>query len=199
MRVLILMFDAVDVLDFAGPFEVFSVANDVQKQLHFDVQLVSEHGGAVTARGGLRVNVNYSYTNAPQADVLIVPGGDGRKQQMRHTPTLNFVRKQTESAFRVASVCTGAFILAHAGVLEPIPVATYHDAYDEFAQTFPWMTLARGQRYVEGALVWTSAGVSAGIDLSLALLDHLVGPGIGSATATAMEYDRRVALPATEQ
>lgn len=197
MRVLILLFDAVEVLDFAGPFEVFTVANDVQSHLHFDVQLVSEHGGAVTARGGLRVNVNYSYATAPQADLFIVPGGDGRKQQMRHAPTLDFVRRQAAGAFRVASVCTGAFILAHAGVLEPIPVATYHGAYDEFAEAFPWMTLARGQRYTEGALVWTAAGVSAGIDLSLAMLDHLVGPGTGLATARAMEYELPIvsALP----
>lgn len=189
----ILVFDEVEVLDFAGPFEVFSMVNEALGEVLTAVSLVSASGAAVHARGGLIVQPHHSYASAPAYDVLIVPGGDGRRTAMVHAPTLAFVRQQAVAAERMASVCTGSFILAHAGVLDgSFPVATYHTRYDELAAAFPSLPLGRGQRYTGHDRVWTSAGVSAGIDLSLALLDQLFGPGAGDRTARAMEYERRL-------
>ncbi len=189
----ILVFDEVEVLDFAGPFEVFSVVNEALDRALTEVSLVGATGAALRTRGGMLVQPQHSYANAPAYDVLIVPGGDGRRAAMVHAPTLAFVRQQAATAQRVASVCTGAFILAHAGVLDgSFPVATYHTRYDELATAFPALPLGHGQRFTGHDRVWTSAGVSAGIDLSLALLDQLFGPGAGDRTARAMEYERRI-------
>ena len=191
-RVGILMFDGVEALDFAGPFEVFTTATRMQARLApeadapFEVRSVSRDGGTVQARAGLVVQVDHAFADAPGFDVLLVPGGvvsaalaclDTRAWIARVAPTCEIV----------ASVCTGAFLLAAAGVTGDAPLTTHWEDIAELREAWPELTVVEGVRWVEHGRVISSAGIAAGIDMSLHLVERLAGRALAERTARQMD------------
>ncbi len=187
MNIMIVLFNEVEELDFVGPYEALSYA----KKLGHDVNVytASEDGEVVCCANGLRVLPHYSFSSAPQADWLIVPGGQGRKREMYNPAMLEFVAKAAGKAEAVASVCTGAFILVAAGVLTEGKATTYHLALEELKNYAPGLFVI-GERMVRHGKVYSAGGVSAGIDLALQLADR-IEPGLGNKIAGKIEYEQR--------
>jgi len=193
----IVLFDGVEVLDFAGPFEVFAVTGqDDPPPAPFLVFTVAERR-PVTARNGLVVDPTYTFDDAPRPDILVVPGGGGRhpdgtpwgrRREMHNPAMLAYVRGVHESAELTLGVCSGAAILANAGVLAGLPVTTHHGVLDELRGLVPTATVLDGVRMVDSGRVVTSGGISAGIDASLGVVARLLGADAARATAREMEY-----------
>jgi transcriptional regulator GlxA family with amidase domain len=187
-NVAILIFDDVEVLDFAGPFEVFSVTGRTREVKPFNVYTVAEHKGEVLARNNLSVNPRCTIHDCPPADVVIIPGGWGTRGAMNNTVVINWIRNVAAEAELVLSVCTGALLLAKAGLLDNLEATTHHMQFDLLAQTSPTTTVLRDRRYVDAGKVVTAGGISAGIDMSLHVVARLLGPETARETAQYMEY-----------
>lgn len=196
LNVGILVFDEVEVLDFAGPYEVFTTASRVQARRQpqqaapFAVRCIARDAAPVRARAGMRVLPDADFATAPASDLLIVPGGvvDGALACAR---TLDWIAASAATAGTVASVCTGAFLLARAGVLGEGPVTTHWEDVDALRRTFPALQVRDGPRWTAhdaAGRVWTSAGISAGLDLSLHLVARLAGQALAAHTARQMDY-----------
>lgn len=191
--VAIYIFKDVEVLDFAGPYEVFSTASRVHQRIHpqeqipFSVQLIAAESGAIEARGGMRILPDFHYSQCPPIDVLIVPGGlvDG---ELGRDDLFDWIRSLSQSAQIVASVCTGAFILAMAGLLDGLSATTHWEDIAEFSQMFPRVKVIENKRWVEEGRLLTSAGISAGIDISLHIVSRLEGQDLAQRTARQMDY-----------
>lgn len=187
----ILIFDDVEVLDFAGPFEVFAVSrdhHDGETEL-FNVYTVAEHSAPVIARNGLSVNPATTIDTCPPPDILLVPGGRGTRTAMHNPALLDWIRRSEPAAELVLSVCTGAFLLARVGLLDGLAATTYHTAFDQLAELAPTCAVKRGVRWVDNGRVITSAGVSAGIDMALHVVRRLHGSEQARWTADHMEYN----------
>ena len=193
-HVQVLVFDDVEVLDFAGPFEVFGVTGLRSGPAPFRVETVGLTTTPVRARNGLVVQPSVSIDDAGRCDVLVLPGGFGTRREMHNDVLLAWVRRQVESAESVLSVCTGALLLARAGLLDGLDATTHHLAFDELAQAGPSTNIRRGERIVDNGRIITSAGISAGIDASLYLVAKLLGHAVAAETAEYMEYDWSVEL-----
>ena len=180
-RVAILMFDGVQIIDFAGPYEVFG-------QAKFDVYTVSADGKAVTTNMNLSVNVDHDFASAPSADILLIPGGFVPRAA-RDEATLEFARRQSASADHVLSVCTGSFILAATGLLDGKSATTFHQAFDMMARQFPSLEIVRDRRWVDTGRFVTSAGLSSGIDAALHIVGEVLGVERARTVAFALEYD----------
>lgn len=189
-NVAILIFDEVEVLDFCGPFEVFGVAGlRSGGERPFYVYTVAEKAGPISARNGLSVNPNFTFADAPQADILLVPGGQGTRREIQNETLLAWVREQAGRVELLLSVCTGALVLAKAGLLEGLSATTHFQAFDELAALAPTTTLCPDQRYVDNGRIVLSAGVSAGIDMALYIVGRLLGDEQANETARHMQYD----------
>lgn len=194
LHVGILVFPDVEVLDFAGPFEVFSVASRIAvrrpefPEPPFKVSIIGADGGKVLARHGLGIHPHYGFADAPDVDVLIVPGGVVT-QPMHDNRTLEWVRGSARTAALTASVCTGAFILAKIGMLDGLPVTTHWEDIPDLRAAFPKLTVVESVPYVDKGNIVTSAGISAGIGMSLHLVGRILGEDMARATARQMEYD----------
>ena len=188
--VLVVLFDDVDTLDFTGPMEVFSITGQrATGPVPFTVATAAERKfPAITTRSGLSVLPFYTYTDAPQAQILIVPGGLGARHERRNQATLDFVHEQAQHAEIVLSVCTGALLLGAAGLLDGLRATTHHAAFGELAETAPQCTIVKGVRYVDNGKIVTSAGITAGIDAALHIVRRLLGPETAQETATHMAY-----------
>jgi transcriptional regulator GlxA family with amidase domain len=188
----IYLFPDVEVLDFAGPFEVFTTANRVFKREKpqaadlFTVFTVAAAAGLVRARAGLEVKPDFLFSTHPPIDLLLIPGGVVTKE-LENTPLLDWIVRQNVSSTITASVCTGAFLLAKAGVLQGLPATTHWEDIAELRTMFPSLEVREGQRWVETGKVITSGGISAGIDMSLHLVERLGGRELALATAKQME------------
>jgi transcriptional regulator GlxA family with amidase domain len=189
--VAVLLFDDVEVLDFAGPFEVFGVTGKRQNATPFSVITVAEHHGIIRARNGLAVSPTHSFADCPPPDVLVVPGGYGTRREMHNELVIDWIRSQAASAEVVLSVCTGALLLARAGLLAGLEVTTHHGALDLLATTAPDAVVRADQRFVDNGRIITSAGISAGIDAALHVVARLLGEAQARETAAYMEYDWR--------
>ena len=194
-NVLILLFDDVEVLDFAGPFEVFAVASELHDHRLFKVHTVAKELRPVRCVNGLSVNPDWTLHAAPQADVLIIPGGTGSRQVMREKATISWTRDQAYAAEKVLSVCSGARILAAADLLDGLTITTHHEVMPEMPEYAPGATCIDDVRFTDNGQVLTSAGISAGIDLSLYVVSLLCGADVAEKTAYYMEYDWRVRRP----
>jgi transcriptional regulator GlxA family with amidase domain len=190
-KVAILIFDDVEVLDFCGPFEVFSVTGRNEKQAPFNVYTVAETAGPVLARNQLSVNPRYTFADCPPPQILLVPGGWGTRQQMHNPAVIDWIKHHAPAAELVLSVCTGSLLLAKAGLLEGLEATTHHGAIDLLKETAPQTLVQPGRRFVDNGKVITSAGISAGIDMSLHVVGRLLGKDVARATARYMEYDYR--------
>ncbi len=195
----ILIFDDVEVLDFAGPFEVFSrtrlspgaAARRSEESAPFTVFTVAPSHLPVTAIGGLVVVPRYSLADAPPIDVLVVPGGWGTRPLLADAGVIGWIRLAAGRAEHVASVCTGALLLAQAGLLAGRRATTHWAALDELAELDPGVTVLRDRRVVDDGVL-TSAGVSAGMDMAFHLVEALFGREVADETAHYIEYRRNL-------
>ncbi len=179
--VAILMFDGVQIIDFAAPYEVFG-------QARFNVFTVSADGGPVTTAMGLAVNVDHGFDDAPAADIVLVPGGDVDTVR-KDEATLAWLRTRSGAADHVLSVCTGSFILADAGLLDGGQATTFHRAFAGFEREYPEVTLLRDQRWVDNGRIVTSAGLASGIDAALHVVAQRLGVRKARSIALHLEYD----------
>jgi transcriptional regulator GlxA family with amidase domain len=180
-----LLFDEAEELDFGGPWEVFAFLRSKRPEL-CDVFTVSERGGTVRCAKGMRVLADHSFGTAPRADVLIVPGGQGRRREVNNPGVIEFIRRSSAAAEVTASVCTGAFLLERAGLLTGRRATTYWAALDELRALGTAVVV--GGRWVDDGNVFTAAGVSAGIDMSLYLAGRLWGPEVARFVQKGIEY-----------
>ena len=192
----ILIFDQVEVLDVAGPFEVFSVTRlDEQRRQEelssspFRILLVSEKLGPVLAVGGLRFTPDVTIDNCPEElDLLIVPGGLGTREEVKNINLLNWIANRSSNTRLTASVCTGSSLLGKAGLLDGREATTHWRAFDFLRQAAPNAHIRDDVRFTLVDPIFTSAGISAGIDMALRIVSHFFGTKIGQATARHMEY-----------
>jgi transcriptional regulator GlxA family with amidase domain len=185
----ILVFDDVEVLDFAGPYEVFNVASESASPPPFYVYSVGIGVQPVQARGRFVVSPRYSIESCPQPDLLVIPGGFGTRPLLKHQGLLDWITEQSAKVELLLSVCTGALLLAKAGLLENASATTHHTAFDQLKQLSPTTTIVKGVRFVHSsAKVYTSGGISAGIDLALHIVGKLAGPEVHAAVLDEMEY-----------
>ncbi len=189
-KVAILMFDDMDVLDFAGPFEVFSLTSQLNSSdsLPFAVFTVAEHPGAVSARNGLSINPDCTIADCPPPDILIIPGGKGTRKLIDNAAIINWIKNCEPTAELVLSVCTGALLLAKAGLLEGLTATTHHKALELLRELAPNTTVVENQRFVDNGKIITSAGIAAVIDMSLYVVSKLLGKQQADQTAEHMEY-----------
>jgi transcriptional regulator GlxA family with amidase domain len=194
LNVGILIFDEVEVLDFCGPFEVFSVtrrpgASDQDESARpFAVFTVAQTSATIRTRGGLRVEPHFTIENHPPIDILVVPGGWGTRREVDNPVIIDWIRRVATETQLNTSVCTGAFLLAQAGLLEGRRATTHWGSLDRLEQTFPQVEVVRVSRWVDEGKVVTSAGISAGIDMSLYLVERFLGMEVAEQTARQMEY-----------
>lgn len=189
----ILIFDEVEVLDFSGPFEVFSVArlNEESRRTDpspFDVMLVAQFDRPVVASGGMKVLPDTTFEDCPPLDLLMVPGGLGTRWEMHNEKLLSFVRARAEQVELLASICTGALILASAGLLDGRTATTHWHSLQLLGELFPSIDVDCQARVVRDGNIMTSAGISAGIDMSLDILAAYFGDEVARFTASYMEY-----------
>nr|WP_278249527.1 DJ-1/PfpI family protein [Nocardioides sp. IC4_145] len=182
-------FDDMEVLDFAGPYEVFNVAGELGEGRPFEVVTVGLTGEPAVGRGGFTVLPDHRLADCPPVDVLVVPGGAGTRALVDHEELATFLRERYDAVELLMSVCTGSMLLARAGLLAGLPATTHHTAYDELAALDPSVVVERGPRFVHSAeRLWTSAGVSAGVDLALEVVERLAGPAAREVTVAEMEW-----------
>lgn len=187
----ILLFNEVEVLDFAGPFEVFSLpASTETKEKYFSVHTISEYGTLITARNGLKVQPDFSFNNHPQFDILIIPGGYGAEEvEIDNKQVITWIQQQATQVQIVASVCTGALLLAKAGLLDGITATTHWMDLDRLEKEFPHVFVRCNVKFVDEGKMITSGGISAGINMSFHVVAKLCGEQVVRETAKRMEYD----------
>ena len=184
-RIGIFVYYDAEELDFVGPLEVFGAAGRLRPDT-FEVSTVGDSGREVRGTYGLRVKPNHSFRRCPKMDILIIPGGRGERREMKNLRALQFVKKRAENCEYVASVCTGALILARAGLLNGRRATTHWSALDELRRFSNVQVEHR--RYIRHGRIVTSGGISAGIDMALYLVGLFHGPRLRREVAHRMEY-----------
>jgi transcriptional regulator GlxA family with amidase domain len=196
LQVGVYVYDEVEVLDFAGPYEVFSTASRTlagwqpQAAAPFSVCLVAETRRPVRARAGFTVLPHFALQDHPPLDILVVPGGV-HTGELSKPRVIDWIARQQATARLTASICTGAFLLARAGLLRGLEVTTHWEDCADLQRDFPDLLVREGVRWCEHERVMTSAGISAGIDMSLRIVARFAGQALAERTARRMEYDWR--------
>lgn len=189
----ILIFDDVEELDFVGPWEVWNMVNTVSRYRGesdpFRVRLISLDGKQIKASKNMRVLADAAMADVERLDIICVPGGMGARPLIERPDVVDWVKMISQNATWVTSVCTGAFVLAKAGLTTGKRLATYWGAFDEFKRLGLNGTLVPRVRYVRDGNLLTSAGVSAGIDMSLWLVGEMFSPQFARDVQRAMQYD----------
>jgi transcriptional regulator GlxA family with amidase domain len=189
----IVLYEEVEVLDFCGPFEVFSVTrvNEAKRRDEpspFEVLLLAENPGPVTATGGMKVLPHHTLAACPHLDIVLIPGGWGFRNHMKNTAMFDWLRARAGEAETLTAVCTGSMLLSSAGLLDGLHATTHWRFLDAMRESFPSVTVEYDKHFVRDGRVFTSAGISAGIDMSLTLVAHYFGEVVARATARHMEY-----------
>jgi transcriptional regulator GlxA family with amidase domain len=201
----IVVYEEVEVLDFCGPFEVFSVTrlNEEKRREEpspFNAFLVAETTSPVVATGGMKVVPNHDLDSCPHLDILLVPGGWGFRHQMNNERLLKWIADRSRRVETLTSVCTGALLLGKAGLLDGKRATTHWRFLDSMQELFPKVTVEKRLHFVEEGAFFSSAGISAGIDMSLRVVARYYGEAVARATARHMEYpypdtdERRISL-----
>ena len=194
MNVGIYIYNEVEVLDFAGPFEVFSTAARVKARITldlpdlFNVFTIGEETTPILARGGLQIVPKYSISDHPKIHLLIIPGGIVT-DELEKNPVVSWIKTSSNIADISASICTGAFLLAKAGLLKSKAATTHWEDINDLRLMFPDIEIKKDVRWVDVGNVVTSAGISAGIDMSLHLVSRVDSKDLAIRTAKQMEYD----------
>ena len=190
----IFVFENVEVLDFAGPYEVFTTASRVHRRSRpsdsdpFKVFTIGRTGEPVRARAGLSVHPDYHFKNHPPIDILVIPGGVVT-QELSEPEVVSWIAASSRMSRLTASVCTGAFLLAQAGLLNGKSATTHWEDIEDLKRMFPSLNVQTGKRWVDEGAVVTSAGISAGIDMSLHLIERVAGRELAIRTARQMDFD----------
>ncbi len=192
MNIGIYVYDQAEVLDFAGPFEVFTTASRVHGRQNlnvslFDVFLIAEKREMISARANFKVQPHYTINDHPRLDVLIIPGGV-HIHEMEKPVVIKWVQRTAGASQITASVCTGAFLLAKAGLLEGRPVTTHWEDIPDLRGMFPLLDIEEDVAWVDDGNIVTSAGISAGIEMALHLVTKLAGKELAVKTARQMQY-----------
>ncbi len=192
-RVGIVLFENIEVLDFCGPFEVFSVTrlNEERRREEpspFEALLVAEKLDPVTTTGNMKVIPHYAFENCPRLDILVVPGGWGTRKELNNPVMLEWLRARAAEVETLTSVCTGSMLLGFAGLLDGLHATTHWRSLDWMRDSFPSVTVEYEKHVVEDGRVVTSAGISAGIDMALKVVARYFGKDIAQTTARYMEY-----------
>ncbi len=189
----ILIFEDVELLDFCGPFEVFSAArlNEEKRREEpsaFNVFLVAETKKLIVTTGGMHVLPDYDLNDCPSLDILVVPGGWGTRREMNNALLLSWIAERAMKVETLASVCTGSLLLGKAGLLEGKRATTHWRLLDWMSELFPKTKVEKDLHFVEDGNLLTSAGISAGIDMALKVVARYLGESVARATAKHMEY-----------
>jgi transcriptional regulator GlxA family with amidase domain len=192
-RVGIVIYEEVEVLDFCGPFEVFSVTRLREEKRRdepspFLPVLVAETPGPVTATGGMQVLPHHAMSDCPPLHILVVPGGWGFRHYLQNASLHQWLRSRASQAEIVAAVCTGSLLLGSAGLLDGLSATTHWRFLDTMRDTHPAVSVRYDKHFVRDGRVFTSAGISAGIDMSLKVVEQYFGDTVARATARHMEY-----------
>ena len=196
----ILIFPDVEILDFCGPFEVFASAtlpaqtDSGPETRLFEVFTIAERPQVITCRGGLLVQPNYTLADHPPLDLVVVPGGYGTQREQENPVVLDWISRQRRTAALTTSVCTGAFLLGAAGLLDGLRATTHWTTIDGLRANLPTTDVLADARVVDEGEIITSAGVSAGIDMALHVVRRLHGDEAARRTARDMEYDGELHL-----
>lgn len=190
----IYLFDEVELLDFAGPYEVFTTANRVflrqqaDAESFFNVFTISQGKQRIDSRAGLKVMSEYSFGQHPTVDVLLIPGGVVDAESSK-TDVIDWIKSTAQKASITSSVCTGAFLLAQAGLLKGKSGTTHWEDIPALKNQFDQIHVVKNTPWVDEGSIVTSAGISAGIDMSLHLVERLVGRELALETAKQMQYN----------
>ncbi len=182
IKVAFVISDGAVMIDFAGPWAVFENVRDEPFQLY----TVAESTAPIHASSGMTIVPDYTFATAPKPNIIVVPA-----QSNHGKPALDWLRAQTGSADVTLSVCTGAFLVAEAGLLDGKSATTFHDAFDRFEHAFPAVKLLRGARFVDNGKLVTAGGLSSGIDAALHLVERMFGKQVAEQTAYDLEYQGR--------
>lgn len=188
----IFVFDQVEILDFAGPFEVFTTATRVAKanpgeDVRFEVFTISRDGKPIKARAGLVVHPDYSFDDQPLIDVLLIPGGVVSAELAR-PQVIKWIQRTNAGTQLTASVCTGSMLLGKAGLLDGLSATTHWQDTAELQSMFTNVKVVTSVRWVDQDAIVTSAGISAGIDMSLHLVERLASRELAELTARQMDF-----------
>lgn len=189
----IVLFNGVEILDFCGPFEVFSVTRlNEDKRLEepspFEVLLVAEKSEPIVTNGNMKVIPDYTFDSCPKFDILCVPGGRGTRKELKNPAMLDWLRTRASEVEVLSSVCTGSMLLGFAGLLNGHHATTHWRSLDWMRESFPSVSVEYDKHVVEDGALFTSAGISAGIDMALKVVARYCGKSIARATARHMEY-----------
>lgn len=185
----IFAFDDMEVLDFAGPFEVFSVGNQLSSYKLLKIRVASADKKTIIAKNGLTIKTDFRLEDLENLDFLVIPGGDGTKKVIQRKEVLNHIKKLTSQSTWTMSVCSGSRILGKTGFLDHKPYCTHHEVFDSMREIVPSGVPQRDLRFVQSdQQIWTAAGISAGIDLALHLTELTFGKALAEQTAAYMEY-----------
>ena len=193
MNIGIYIYDDVEVLDFTGPYEVFTTSarvklrQDPESLRLLEVFLIAEREGLVTARADFKVHPHYSIENHPKVDVLVVPGGV-HVRELQKPKVIAWLTKIAPTTQLTASVCTGAFLLAKANLLDGQPCTTHWEDIPDLRLMFPSLDVKEDIPWVDNGHMITSAGISAGIEMALHLVARLAGKDLALKTARQMQY-----------
>lgn len=184
----IFLFDDVELLDFAGPYEVFSVTAELNNYQLFNVFTVTKDGTGIKSVNGLKVTPDFSFANHPPIDILIIPGGVGTKAEMGKQEVLAWIKQTYTHSKITMSVCSGARILGALGLLDGLEATTHHEVIAHLREIAPHTMICANKRFVDNGKIMTSGGISAGIDLSLHIVKKLYGDDIAAKTVKYLEY-----------
>ena len=195
-RVGIVIFPEVEVLDFCGPYEVFTVirldeTRRREEPSPFQVQLVAEREETIATAAGMRVLPDCTLAACPPLDILVVPGGWGTRRQLQNKTLVDWLARRGRQVIflgTLASVCTGALVLGQAGLLDGRRATTHWHSLDWLRESFPLVTVEEQLHVVEDGNLLTSAGIAAGLDLTLKVVERYYGEAVARATARHMEY-----------
>jgi transcriptional regulator GlxA family with amidase domain len=182
-----LIFDGAEELDFVGPWEVFTMARQIRDDLR--VVTIAERAGPVACAKGLRVLPDHTLADAPELDVVLVPGGQGTRREVENPVMIEWLRRIAPRLRWATSVCTGALLLCEAGLASGRRVTTHWAFVEDLRKRYPDVEVLAGPRYVRDGTLCTAAGVSAGIDCALWLTGQLFDVDTARKTQRAMEYD----------
>jgi putative intracellular protease/amidase len=183
LRLAVLLFEGVQIIDYTGPWEVFGHAS-IHNHPAFEIYSVAQTPGPLTTSMGMSVNPKYTFANAPSPDVILLPGGNVRP----NAEVLAWIRDASRNARVVFSVCNGAFFLAKAGLLDGLEATTFAHLIPELKEAAPKARVVSDRRFVDNGKIVTAAGLSSGIDGALHVVEKLFGRGQAEVIATSLEY-----------
>ncbi len=189
----ILIFDNVEVMDVTGPFEVFSVTrlkeqNRFEDSSPFRVILIAEKSNQITALGGLLLTPDFTFNTCPRLDLLIIPGGYGTRKEVKNKAILKWISTTIPQSKLTASICTGSSLIGKTGLLDNRTATTHWNAFNFLQESAPRTHIKKNVRFTLDEPIFTSSGVTHGIDLSLYIVSYFLGIDVGRSTARYMDY-----------